>query len=505
MSGHRSRFTFNVLANYAGTIWTGGVQLLLVPLYVRVLGAEAYGLIGLFATLQALGQVLDLGLSPTVNREMARGAARGPPGPEQRDLLRTLEWLYAAGGLALGLAVALASPVIASRWVNLDTIPPAEAARAIALMGATLAFEWPLACYRGALLGLERQGLVNFLAAASATLFGLGATVFLFGLAPSVVSLFAWRAVVSLVHTGAARALLWRPLQAREAAPPRFSLTSLAGVWRFSAGMTGITITAIALMQVDKVVLSKVLPLKVFGYYMAASTIAGMLPVLVGPIFVAAFPMLSGMVAASDTVGQRREFHVAAQLVTTIVHPAAATLALFSGTALLLWTRDPALAAHSGPALTLLATGAILNSVMVVPYALQLAHGWTRVGVTINLALVGVAVPYTVWAAGAFGVVGAASSWAVLNAIYVGAAAPPTLRRLLPGEGRRWLVLDVLVPLGAAIAAASSVKLVVPRTTSTAGMLATLALSAALSFGAALGCAPEVRDRLRAKWAAIRG
>ena len=43
-----------------------------VPVYISYLGIEAYGLIGLFATLQAWLSLLDLGLSPTLNREMAR-------------------------------------------------------------------------------------------------------------------------------------------------------------------------------------------------------------------------------------------------------------------------------------------------------------------------------------------------------------------------------------------------------------------------------------------------
>ena len=95
--------TINVLANYAGTIWSGLVHLLLVPFLVRRLGAEGYGLVGLFATLQAVAQVLDLGLSPTVNRELARAAAQGPPGAASRDLVRTLEWVFGGAGLLIGL------------------------------------------------------------------------------------------------------------------------------------------------------------------------------------------------------------------------------------------------------------------------------------------------------------------------------------------------------------------------------------------------------------------
>ena len=62
----------NVLANYVGQGWSALMGLAFVPLYIRYLGIEAYGLIGVFAVLQACLSLLDMGMTPTLNREMAR-------------------------------------------------------------------------------------------------------------------------------------------------------------------------------------------------------------------------------------------------------------------------------------------------------------------------------------------------------------------------------------------------------------------------------------------------
>ena len=43
-----------------------------VPLYIHYLGVEAWGLVGLMTMLQALLTLLDMGLTPTLSREMAR-------------------------------------------------------------------------------------------------------------------------------------------------------------------------------------------------------------------------------------------------------------------------------------------------------------------------------------------------------------------------------------------------------------------------------------------------
>ena len=62
----------NIAAHYLGQGWTALMQLAFIPFYIKYLGMEAYGLIGFFAMLQAGLALLDMGMTPTLNREMAR-------------------------------------------------------------------------------------------------------------------------------------------------------------------------------------------------------------------------------------------------------------------------------------------------------------------------------------------------------------------------------------------------------------------------------------------------
>src|SRR5262249_61763233 len=59
------------------------------PLYIKYLGVEAYGLIGIFAVLQAWLTLLDMGMTPTLNREVARYTAGAYSATAIRDLGRT--------------------------------------------------------------------------------------------------------------------------------------------------------------------------------------------------------------------------------------------------------------------------------------------------------------------------------------------------------------------------------------------------------------------------------
>ena len=86
--GYISRLKLNLAANLTGSAWSMFVQLLCIPLYIKFMGVEAYGLVGFYLMLQAMLQVLDLGLSPTMNREMARYSVE-PEKADERTRLQT--------------------------------------------------------------------------------------------------------------------------------------------------------------------------------------------------------------------------------------------------------------------------------------------------------------------------------------------------------------------------------------------------------------------------------
>ncbi len=101
-----------------------------VPLYIRYLGIEAYGLIGIFALLQTWFVLFDMGTRPALGREMAR--FRGGAHDEQsiRDLLRSVEVIGIGIAGLFALAVWAASGWLASDWLRVDKLPLRTVARA---------------------------------------------------------------------------------------------------------------------------------------------------------------------------------------------------------------------------------------------------------------------------------------------------------------------------------------------------------------------------------------
>ena len=137
-------------------------------------------------------------------------------------------------------------------------------------------------------------------------------------------------------------------------------------------------------------------------------------------------------------------------------------LMMFGDRMLLLWTANPSLAQQVTPLLTVLTLGTLLNALMWMPYQLQLAHGWTKLTIKINTVAVGIQIPAILWVVPAYGTIGAAWVWVMLNASYLIFAVYLMHRRLLPTEKSRWYREDVAFPLGVATTIAVLCRWVMP-------------------------------------------
>ena len=441
----------NVAANLVGRAWVMALGIAFIPVYLKFLGIEAYGLVGFFATLQAVFGLLDLGLGATINRELARLSAGGDRRPEQRALLRTLEACYWAISLTAGLLVLVLAPAIAHHWVQPSALSPLAVERAVRLMGLVLALQLPFAFYQAALMGLQRQVALNVILIVTATARSVGTALVLWKVSPSIEAFFLCQLVVSVAQIAATLLWVWLTVGGFGARP---ELARLRPVWRYAAATSANSIVGIALTQTDKVLLSKLLPLEQFGYYALAGTLASFVWAVVIPVNQALFPRFAQLVELGDQVSLSALYHRASQVMTVAVVPAAATVVLFAWQVIVLWTRNTQTADQTAVLAALLIAGTTINALISVPSYLQSAAGWPSLMVYTNLTAAIVLVPAILIVTPRYGAVGAAGVWLVLNAGYLLFNIPAMHRRLLRGEMWRWYRADLLGPAAAAVAVA---------------------------------------------------
>ena len=488
----------NIVANIAGRGWAALLSLAVLPVYIHFLGIEAFGLIGFFLSLTAILSLLDLGLGTALNRQFAQYSMQSGKAQAMHDLLRTLEIIYWLIGIAIGVAMSALAPMIAAGWLKPQQLSAGTVTQALTMMGIAIAFQWPRALYSGGLLGLQRQVAFNLLSSITWTVNNLGAVLILWLVSPTIQAYVAWFMAISLVDTLLTGLLLWRSLP-KAPAPPTFSGQALAGIWRFAAGMTGISITSVIQTQLDKVILVKVLPLDAFGYYSLASRVAGALSYLIGPISAAFFPRFSQLLLVNDRQELARFYHRGCQLVSVLVLPPAVVLTLFSYELLLLWTQDRSIAENSYLVLSLLTAGTALNALASLPYSVQLASGWTRLTLVVNTAATLLQAPLIYIMSVKYGGVGAAIVWVIFNALYILVGLSLMHRRLLRGELLRWYHLDIGQPLLAAAAVGSVWKWLVPFSETAWLSLLNLMMVSVATLGAAIIAAPEIRTLAR-RW-----
>lgn len=488
-----SQLNRNILANYLGQGWMALIGLAFVPLYIKFLGIEAYGLMGVFATLQALFALLDLGLGHTINRELARLSGGENTAAEMRDLARTLEIPYWMLGMSIGAIVVFLSPLIAHRWVNVETLSPDTVQRAVFLMGICIGLRWPSGLYGGGLLGLQRQVLFNGINIVVETCRAVGAVLILWAVSSTLEAFFVWQALFSFASTLMLGMFMWHSLPASSSGP-RFRKDLLARIWRFAAGITGISLLSTILMQLDKVILSRMLSLETFGFYALASVVALTLYRIFGPVFTAIYPRFTNLIAKESSAELISVYHRSAQLLAVTVLPAAAIVTVFSKEVMLIWTQDPNIAEQTWKLVSILTIGTALNGVMHIPYGLQLAAGWTRLTFMLNLASVLLLAPLMLLLTYLYGAVGAASVWVILNTAYVIFGIQIMHRRLLKSEKWRWYGVDVGLPLATSFLLASLLRWTMPSSLDMIGIVIYVAASSCVTLAAAALATPFARN-----------
>ena len=452
----------SIVANFLGRGWSSLLSLALVPVYLNFLGIESYALVGLYTTLAMLLNILDLGLSATMTREMALYSVQPDKSQEARDLVRTLEFGYWGIGLLFGGLVAACSSLIAWHWVNPNNLSSDTIQQAVVIMGATLAVQWPLSFYAGGLMGLQRQLALNVINAGAATARGLVTILVLAFVSPTIKAFFLCQATLSGLQTMITVWYLWRSLPGT-GQKPKLRPSLLVNIWRFAAGISGASILIVALSQIDKVVLSKTLTLEAFGYYVLAATVAGAMSIPVAPIVEALFPRLSQLVLQKKEDELRALYHSGCQFAAFLLCPAAALLILFPQQAIWLWTGNLSVATNVHAIISLLVLGATLNCLVMSPLdLLQMAYGWLKPLFYTRLIALILAGPLMILWSRKVGALGAAIAWLIIYGGYSVITPYFVFRRLLPGAKRDWYLFDIVFPLGAALLTAFVWKSFVP-------------------------------------------
>lgn len=492
----------NTIANYVGQGYTVVVAIVVTPMFLGILGPEEFGLIGFFTLFSSWLQLLTTGLNPTLARQVAVFDGRGEiASAEFRAILRSLELAVFALSLITATVVWIASGWIATSWLNASQLPTGVVASAVVAMGIVAAMRWGVSLYSSGLAGMEQQVWLNGFNIAIATLRYIGGLLLVIQF-PSIGAYFQYQVALSLIEVLTIGWVFYsRQPRAARASDPGFcfSWAAMRPVLPFTLATTYSALVWVFVTQFDKLVMSKVLPLDLFGYFSFAVLLANGVRRISDPINQAMLPRLTRLIGGGHRAQERKIYRLAAQLLAVTSFTVAGVIAVFPRQSLMMLTDNATLTAYSETFLPWFALGNGILALSTILYMLQVAHGRLRLHLINTTFSALVQVPILTFVAITYGPLGLGITWFVFR-LGVFAVFSPIVHRAFRQEPYlEWLAASLIGPLIGTTAAlalcwlADSILLNSPEISGRLHLLAVLGGFGLITLiGAILG-APDVR------------
>ena len=434
---------WNASANFIGLGYTTLIGVVVLPLYLQYLGAEAFGVVGFFLVLQAWLHILDLGMSPLISRQAAYERGRSGDYIDLQKLLRSLEILAAILAVSVFAAIAGGSETLAKKWLNVASLGIDKVSDCIVLIGAIIGLRFLSSLYRSGIQGLEEQVRLNAANILLVTLKFVGALLVLIFLTHEITHFFIYQLAIGLLELLVLKTMLYRSIPVTNGIRIGMYWESLKPVLPFAGGMAYTAAVWVLLTQFDKLVLSNILPLAEYGYFSLVAVAATGISQVGAPISQAILPRMTYLLSRGNEQEMVLLYRQSTQLMAAIILPLTAVIAVFSRELLFAWTGDREAAEWAGPVLFWFALGNGILAIGAFQFYLQFAHGNLRMHVIFNSIAAAVQVPVIVFVAYQYGVMAVAVTWFVLRLLSFLIWTPVVHRRFARGIHWSWLVGDI--------------------------------------------------------------
>lgn len=432
----------NATANYIGSFYLTFIGFLFVPLYIKFLGAEAYGLIGFYAMMQIWVQILDFGLSPTLSREMAKYRAGAISADSLRTLVRSLEYVFFITGILVTILLSISCGWLATSWLKSESLPTATVYRCLLIMSFTVPVGWIVSLYRSGITGMEKHIWLNAVHIASATLKSAGAILVLKCINNTVLAFFSYQAVVAAAEAFVLIRFFYGNLP-HPTMKPRFSFAALLHVFPFAGSIAFTSAVWLLVSQIDKLILSSQLSLTEYGYFTLAITVASSVSTFTRPLSNALLPRMTFLISQNKEAEMLQIYRKATQFIVVCTAAVTGIVAVFAEPLIYAWVGNTDAASAAGPILFWYVLGNGILSLLAFQYYLQYAHGKLVYHLRFNVLFAIIWIPLVAYIASRYGPLAAGKSWFSCQLLCFIFWTWFIHEKLAPGLHLKWLREDI--------------------------------------------------------------
>ncbi len=437
-----SKIKVNIISNYVGRIWSFISIYIFVPFYLKILGIENYAVIGFYSVLLSLLAFADAGLTATLNREFA---GKGHKDKQYAsNLLRTFEYVYFAIIILIIGLFYFCSPFIVENYINEKTIPFDDLIFYVRIMGVIIALQFFSTMFQGGLMGLQEQQLSNILS------IGYGFCRSGIVLIPLLIwsnleAYFLWQLLSVCIYIFVIRYFLKNKLGNKNS-KPNFRL--FQKLWPYALGMMLMAMIGALNTQLDKILVSKLLPLVDFGYYSLAGIFAQIPIIIATPIMLAVFPVMTKNVIDKNIPDVKSLFDRYSFIIASVISVITFVLIFYANDLIYIWTGDIIATERITNISRILVMGGFFLALQLTSYYLALANSHTRTNIILGtLSIFFLLIVITPFIE-TLGLLGASLPWLISNFCVFILLSLIVIKKYLKENYFRWLFLNNILPIG---------------------------------------------------------
>lgn len=397
----------NTLFNFCGQSITLVVAVFTIPLLIRGMGTQRFGVLALLWSFVGYFSLFDLGLGRALTTLVARSLTK------EQDNIPSLIWtgfsLLVVLGIAGALSLVASAPWVVQRALNMPFPLKDEGLTALYMIAVGFPFVITQAGFRGVLEGLQRFDIVNSVNVAFGIISFAGSLLVLqfsthLGVLLSVVlagRLAGWMVLLGFCVKLIPNMRYWKIPE------PVLAARLLA----FGGWMTVSNVVGPLMVYLDRFLIGAWISLSAVAYYTTPYDIVTRLLIIPTALVSALFPVFSSSHVLNPG-NNKALFTASVKYIYIALFPLTLIIAAFAREGLSFWL-DDIFATKSAVVLQWLAAGVLINSLAQVPLSLIQSAG--RPDLTAKLHLLELPL-YLVCVAlllQHLGIKGAAIAWAI--------------------------------------------------------------------------------------------
>jgi O-antigen/teichoic acid export membrane protein len=443
----RQNATIKTFAVLLSKIVSATISLLFVPVYIRLLGVESYGLVTFYLLLVSALILIDFALSTALSRQVVILRAQNEPEKAVKDLIFSMEIIYGIISIAIALIMFFFAKKIALHWLKAEELPVTRLTSVIQYIGILIALQLPGSIYNGVMTSLDKQILNSVITIIANVLKAAGVILVLKIFSPLIENYFIWQIIITLCSLLVLRYFTWKEISLSSNEKPGFSKKQLKPIRVFAIGMFGVTIVNFLLSMVDKLIVSKIVLLNLVACYSLAFQIASVMGQVITPLQSTIFPKFTELLIKEKFEECAKLYHKACRWVALVIWPLGLMIVFFSEEILKAWAKNDFITTNTAPVLKIVAIGTICNCLMFVPYIFMLSYGKTKFTIIQNIIGSVIFLPMLFWSIPKYGILGASFLWLAINSSYVLISLPLFHKLYMKNELLNWYIKDNFAPL----------------------------------------------------------